>query len=133
MNRRRLLALSEKNHSKNALQRGRPNGPKANQHIRGSGTNDNGCFALVFSKVEDRIATAVDDDVVRLWDLEYGTAINFLGGKRRPLQVAVFHRRCQSGCCWCQRQRVQALGLQSSPIRAATNYVLHVGPSTKIS
>jgi WD40 repeat protein len=43
-------------------------------------TNDNGCFALVFSKVEDRIATAGDDDVVRLWDLEYGTAINFFGG-----------------------------------------------------
>ncbi len=53
-------------------------------------TNDNGCFALVFSKVEDRIATAGDDDVVRLWDLEYGTAINFFGGNGKNCKSLCF-------------------------------------------
>ena len=53
-------------------------------------TNDNGCFALTFSKVEDMIGTAGDDDVVRLWDMEYGTAINFFGGNGNNCKALCF-------------------------------------------
>jgi WD40 repeat protein len=70
-------------------------------------TNDNGCFALVFSKVEDRIATAGDDDVVRLWDLEYGTAINFFGGNGDY---------CKS-LCFTEDANLLAAGASDSTVR----------------
>ncbi len=70
-------------------------------------TNDNGCFALVFSKVEDRIATAGDDDVVRLWDLEYGTAINFFGGNGD---------HCKS-LCFTEDANLVAAGASDSVVR----------------
>lgn len=70
-------------------------------------TNDNGCFALVFSKVEERIATAGDDDVVRLWDLEHGTAINFFGGNGK---------NCKS-LCFTEDANLIAAGASDSLVR----------------